>query len=746
VYYATDLLSRYMYTTYTYDTLGNLIQVRDDADNLTTITYDMLGRKTSMVDPDMGTWYYYYDNNGNLIAQVDARNQATNLYYDALNRLKGKTYTTGVASPAAYSRPADPGSGHYALEYTYDSTAGGNYGLGLRTGLSDASGSTTYIYDARGRLAQEIRTISDSGTYTTAFTYDNLDRITSVTYPGGEVVTTLYNDRGLPVDLSGSVSGDLVDSVEYNAFAQMTSLDLHNGIQTTYGYYGLGGTYDTAGGYYGRLWEIKSTQTSTSTLLQDVQHSWDADGNLTQRYDAVAVSTENFTYDYLDRLTSVSGDYFETYSYDTIGNITSKNGVTYSYGIQPHAVTQVGPESYTYDANGNMLTGDGRTITWTVENKPSTITVDTTVTAFTYDGDGNRIIKSITDGTTVTTTYYVNSYLEKTVVTENGNPTFNEDKFSYYLGSKLIAVRTVEGENRTLSYIHQDSLGSSSLTTTVSGTLESSIAYFPFGSTRNTTGTLPTDQLFTGQRLDDNTGLYYYNARYYDPEIGRFISPDAIIPDWKNPQAWNKYSYVFNNPLKYTDNSGHILDTILDVGFVVWDIIELVRTPSWENAGYLGADLVCAFIPFATGGGLAVKGVMHGDDILKSVKAFIKNIDIVKEAAKIGIKNPYSFRGKLQLLTGKSDQMVKGLEAHHVLPKTLEDQFKSRFGNEFDINNPIWGAWVKKGEHQKWSHQYQKEWDDWLTKHPRATIEEVMDFAQKLGNDPKYNFKVIWAE
>jgi RHS repeat-associated protein len=89
---------------------------------------------------------------------------------------------------------------------------------------------------------------------------------------------------------------------------------------------------------------------------------------------------------------------------------------------------------------------------------------------------------------------------------------------------------------------------------TSTGTLDSSIAYFPFGATR--TGSVNTVKEFTGQRLDQ-TGLYYYNARYYDPLIGRFISPDSATPDLMNPQSFNKYTYCFNNPLKYRDPNGH---------------------------------------------------------------------------------------------------------------------------------------------------------------------------------------------
>ncbi|MFC1941651.1 RHS repeat-associated core domain-containing protein [Chloroflexota bacterium] len=80
--------------------------------------------------------------------------------------------------------------------------------------------------------------------------------------------------------------------------------------------------------------------------------------------------------------------------------------------------------------------------------------------------------------------------------------------------------------------------------------------YYPYGECRNSPDGLGTDKLFTGQRLD-STGLYYYNARYYNPTIGRFISPDSIIPDPANPQAFNRYSYCLNNPLKYVDPSGN---------------------------------------------------------------------------------------------------------------------------------------------------------------------------------------------
>jgi len=91
------------------------------------------------------------------------------------------------------------------------------------------------------------------------------------------------------------------------------------------------------------------------------------------------------------------------------------------------------------------------------------------------------------------------------------------------------------------------------MTDSAGAQIDTTMKYLPFGGTRS--GSVPTDKKFTGQRLDA-TGLYYYNARYYDPTIGRFISPDTVIPDPANPQCFNRYSYCLNNPLKYTDPSG----------------------------------------------------------------------------------------------------------------------------------------------------------------------------------------------
>jgi YD repeat-containing protein len=131
----------YATTYYSYDAMGNLIDVCDADGNHTQMEYDMLSRKTDMDDPDMGQWEYEYDNNGNLTSQADAKSQTISMVYDALNRLTNKNYPAG--------------SGMTNVVYSYDSIADGNYGKGKRTGMTDGTTTNTYIYDARGRQTQE---------------------------------------------------------------------------------------------------------------------------------------------------------------------------------------------------------------------------------------------------------------------------------------------------------------------------------------------------------------------------------------------------------------------------------------------------------------------------------------------------------------------------------------------------------------------------------------------------------------
>jgi RHS repeat-associated protein len=159
--------------------------------------------------------------------------------------------------------------------------------------------------------------------------------------------------------------------------------------------------------------------------------------------------------------------------------------------------------------------------------------------SFVYDGDGNRV-KSTINGVTTT---FVGSYYEVSGSTVT--------KY-YYAGASRIAMSV----NGTVSYLLSDQLGSTSITTNATGTKIAELRYGAWGDVRYTSGTTPTDYTYTGQYSNmTDFGLMYYNARWYDPVLGRMAQADSIVPG--GAQGWDRYAYVRNAPARYTDPTGH---------------------------------------------------------------------------------------------------------------------------------------------------------------------------------------------
>jgi RHS repeat-associated protein len=420
--------------------------------------------------------------------------------------------------------------------------------------------------------------------------YDAADRLRTLTYPGGEVVTTTYNSQGLAASLVGT--NVYVQASHYDAAGRVISRTVGSGAvqwQTQYTYY----PWSTANGQ-GRLHILQSGPLTNTTLLQNLTYTYDAVGNVKTIVDGVNFGQRQcFQYDPLDRLTRATtsadpvqlcttppagaGNYSEGYEYYKGGSLKRKgaadnaNDGLYTYDAgHPHAVATYRGNSYGYDAVGNMITrtvsGVTYTLTYNAENRLTQVVSGTLTASYTYDGDGNRVRSVITAGSQVTETHYVGQHYEKTVG--------SGDTKYYYIAGQLVAFERSAGYGVDWGrrFVFRDHLGSTNVIINgSSGLLLWRDRYLPFGDVRDTYRrdagfSLQTQYRFTGQRLEQrlgvaegglDRGLYFYGARWYDSSLGRFIQADTLVPQPGNPQALNRYSYVFNNPLRYTDPTGH---------------------------------------------------------------------------------------------------------------------------------------------------------------------------------------------
>jgi RHS repeat-associated protein len=312
-----------------------------------------------------------------------------------------------------------------------------------------------------------------------------------------------------------------------------------------------------------------------------------------------------------------------SYSYTNAGNITSFEGAALGYNDAAHkrAVTYVaGAQRYWYDQNGNATrrvngTQD-ITLAYDAENHVTTITGSGVNATYVYDGDGKRVKATVGSVTTV----YIGNIYER----DNGTTV----RKYYYAGAVRVALRT--GGNTF--YLLNDHLTSTAITTNSSGARLTELRYFAYGGTRYDAGGQMTIYRYTGQRIESSTGLYDYGARWYDPQIGRFLAPDSIVPNVGSSQSLNRHAYVNGNPLKYTDPSGHWLESAIDVAFIIYDIHDIATNGlTWASGGALAADVAGLILPAVTGGGALVRTVARGDDLLHAAS---HADELVKAASK----------------------------------------------------------------------------------------------------------------
>jgi len=257
-----------------------------------------------------------------------------------------------------------------------------------------------------------------------------------------------------------------------------------------------------------------------------------------------------------------------TYGYNAIGNLISypANGVSvslsYGQSAGPHALTSYNGSTLTYDSNGNLVQDSQFYYEYSDANMLKKVrqggSTGTIIEEYAYDADGSRIVKK-TYGVVSTTTYYLGSHYE---IIQYGNGTVTNT--SYYFAN---GERIAQKDNTGVMYYHPDHLQSSTVMTNSSGSKIDEIRYYPYGQIES--GGNSTKYGYNSKELDISTGLDYYGARYYNPATMHWTQPDTIIQNPYDPQMLNRYAYTRNNPIKYTDPSGHFIPALLAGGVVI---------------------------------------------------------------------------------------------------------------------------------------------------------------------------------
>ena len=631
------------WTSYAYDPLSQIVKVVDDHQNTTTATYDNFGRRTSVTTPDTGRTQTAYDLAGNVTKTITANLAAKN---------KAIKYDYDFDRPTAVHYPNTPEDD---VTYAYGAPGAAGNAAGRVTKITDAAGTLTRAYGPLGETTAETRTVLGTA-YTTKYQYDTWNRVQTMTYPDGEVLTYHYDNAGM-VDSASGVKGkntyQYLSDADYDVFGQRTRLVTGNGVTTNY-------TYDAADR---RLAGMQAAQ-ANGTTFQDVTYGYDPNGNITGTTEAATpvnglggTSTQSYSYDSMNQLAGSTGEYHpasgtaSTYtlalSYDSLGDVTAKNqavsGSTdttyqnaYAYaGSQPHAPSTVGPYTFKYDANGNLTTRTGPgtkdklQLTFNDANQlacsaggPSGASTDVLTvlasldtstdtpcdTSYVYDADGARVIKN--GGRNDLAVYPSESYTLR-----------NKTAYKHvFLGQTRLVSQLVQANGSAETsqfYFTTDQLGSTAYGTDNTGTVVEHDKYLPSGeswASERTTAT-PNPYGFNGKELDNQTGLYYYGARYYDPRTTLWQSADPLLGSYLdgspaggvgNPATLNAYTYTNNNPVRLTDPDGKWVN--IAVGAAIGAAISTgfeaygqYKSGEWNGRKLLGA---------AAGG--AVSGAIAG--------------------------------------------------------------------------------------------------------------------------------------
>jgi RHS repeat-associated protein len=520
---------------FAYNGSGELAEVKEPNGSAARYSYDPAGRLSSAGHPGGGESRFSYDSSGNLVQTVNPLGPGVGYTYDPAGRLISqnsagqiRSYAYDVNGRLQEERFPDQRKIMYQYDRLGNSTVAddGSFPVrisrdpqGRKTGIEYPAlkRSLHYVYDAEGRCLKEV----DSEGREIRYEYDQERRVKEIRLPEGKVFR-----------------------LDYDALDRLTAVAYPNGIKGSR-------KYDP----FGRISEIDYAD-SRGKVLAGWRFSYDAAGN---RIEAVSREGQKIRYQYdgADRLVEEAreGQAPIRYSYDLSGNRLKREeggaGVAYRYDGADRLV-QAGGISFRYDSQGRLVEKKGPKgiTTYTYDSQDRLVRVTDTASgevAYGYGPTGERIWRRDASGQTHFVTDGTNLLAEL-----NGDLTPS----ATYLqapGLDRPLMMTRSGKDY---YFHADPLGTILLLTDEQGQKVAAYDYDAFGRIRQSEGSLKNSLQFTAREWDPAAGLYYFRARYYDPDLGRFITPDPATPRMDEPFDFNPYLYARGNPLRFIDPLG----------------------------------------------------------------------------------------------------------------------------------------------------------------------------------------------
>jgi len=609
---------------YAYFANGNLKE-SDYAGVKTTIEQDGWGRKTKLVDSSAGTYTYVYNGFGETTSTTTP-NGTTNYILDAVGKVTQKTISgTNTNSKTTYYY--DPSSKLLTSSKFEDLANGANTIL------------NSFTYDTSKRISKTVET-TPYAVFTKDFTYDGFGRSdteTSTAAAGGKssskVIKNTYKNGSHWQIVDNATSIILWQTNTVNARGQLKNAQ--NGPTT------ITNEYDN----YGLASQFKYDKTSGSTNILTLNTVFDArKGNLTSRTNSLFNRNESFKYDAQDRLTEFTNAQGaqEKQLYDDQGRITENSLGNYTYAKDKpyqNVSINVKPEALTY-----YTARQTQNITYNTFKSPVQIE-ETGIdkVSFTYN-----------DGNDRTAMFYGGLHDDKLLrplrkyYSADGSMEIKENKttgvfeFITYIGGDGYSAPIVlksNGISQEYLYLQRDCQGSIVAITNQAGTVVEKRLFDAWGAIVSVqdgagnvlAGLTILDRGYTGHEHLQSVGLINMNGRIYDPKLHRFLQPDNFVQDPFNTQSFNRYGYVLNNPLAYTDPSGEIIPLIVAAIIVVSAAVNVYQ--NWDKiTGGTGkfsdikwGKLAGYTISGAASGALTVYGGPYGVVIGAGVQSFLNS-------------------------------------------------------------------------------------------------------------------------